>query len=317
MNLLKNVNFDFIGQRKITYTASSIVFAIAISSMIFYGFDLGVDFKGGRSFVVQFDQDVRTEDVSKALEKDLNGAPLVKTYGSNNQVSITTAYLIDVAGASTDSIVEARVYAGVKPFFKQYPALDNFRIKNVKSSIKIGATIADDIRRSSYYAVFFGILFVFVYIFFRFRRVEYATGAVVALVHDPVIVLGIFSLFRRIIPFSLEVDQTVVAAVLTLIGYSVNDTVVVFDRIRETLGLHPTRTLIQNVNDSINQTLSRTIMTVVTVFIVALILFLFGGTPIRGFSFALIIGLLIGTYSSIFVAAPIMVDLMNRKKPTA
>jgi SecD/SecF fusion protein len=221
---------------------------------------------------------------------------------------------VDKAGAVTDSIVEAKVYAGVKPFFKDYPSLDNFRVKNVKSSIKIEATIADDIRRSSYAAVFFGLLFVFVYIFIRFKRWEYASGAVVALVHDPVIILGLFSLLRRVMPFSLEIDQTVVAAVLTLIGYSVNDTVVVFDRIRETLGLHPTRTLIQNVNDSINQTLSRTIMTVVTVFLVALILFIFGGTPIRGFSFALILGLLIGTYSSIFVAAPIMVDLMNRRK---
>ena len=222
--------------------------------------------------------------------------------------------MVDKAGPTTDSIVEAKVYAGVKPFFKNYPTLDNFRIKNIKSSVKIEATIADDIRKSSYATVFFGLLFVFVYIFLRFRRWEYATGAVVALVHDPVIVLGIFSLFRKIIPFSLEVDQTVVAAVLTLIGYSVNNTVVVFDRIRETLGLHPTRTLIQNVNDSINQTLSRTIMTVVTVFIVALILFVVGGSPIHGFAFALIIGLLIGTYSSIFVASPIMVDLMNRKK---
>ncbi len=314
MNLLKGINFDFIGKRKITYTLSTIVFAISLSSMIFYGFDLGVDFKGGRSYVVQFDKDVKTEEVAKALEGSLQGVPVVKTYGSNNQISITTAYLIDKAGATTDSIVEADIYAGLKPFFTNYPTLDDFRVKNVKSSIKIEATIADDIRKSSYFSVLFGVLFVFLYIFFRFKRWEYATGAVVALVHDPVIVMGVFSLFRRILPFSLEIDQTVVAAVLTLIGYSVNDTVVVFDRIRETLGLHPTRTLIQNVNDSINQTLSRTVMTVVTVFLVALILFLFGGNPIHGFSFALIIGLLIGTYSSVFVAAPIMVDLMNRKK---
>ncbi len=314
MNLLKGINFDFIGKRKITYAASTIVFIIALSSMVFYGFDLGVDFKGGRSYVVQFDKDVKTEDVAKALEARLQGVPVVKTYGSNNQISITTAYLIDKAGPVTDSIVEAIVYAGVKPFFANYPSLDDFRVKNVKSSIKIEATIADDIRRSSYFSVLFGVLFVFLYIFIRFKRFEYATGAVVALIHDPIIVMGLFSLLRRVMPFSLEIDQTVVAAVLTLIGYSVNDTVVVFDRIRETLGLHPTRTLIQNVNDSINQTLSRTIMTVVTVFLVALILFVFGGSPIHGFAFALIIGLLIGTYSSVFVAAPIMVDLMNRKK---
>ena len=314
MHLLKGVNFDFIGKRKITYAASTIVFVIALSSMIFYGFDLGVDFKGGRSYVVQFDKDVKTEDVAKALEAGLHGVPIVKTYGSNNQVSITTAYMIETAGAATDSIVEATVYQGVKPFFTDYPKLDEFRVKNVKSSIKIEATIADDIRKSSYFSVLFGVLFVFLYIFIRFKRFEYATGAVVALIHDPIIVMGIFSLFRKVMPFSMEIDQTVVAAVLTLIGYSVNDTVVVFDRIRETLGLHPTRTLIQNVNDSINQTLSRTVMTVVTVFLVALILFIFGGQPIRGFSFALLIGLLIGTYSSVFVAAPIMVDLMNRKK---
>ena len=282
--------------------------------MIFYGFDLGVDFKGGRSYVIQFDKDVKTEEVATTLEKSLNGLPQVKTYGSNNQISITTAYMIESAGTTTDSVVEAKIYEGVKPFFTNYPSLENFRAKNVKSSIKIEATIADDIRKSSYFAVTFGILFVFLYIFVRFKRFEYAAGDIVALVHDPVIILGLFSLLRRVIPFSLEIDQTVVAAVLTLIGYSVNDTVVVFDRIRETLGLHPTRTLIQNVNDSINQTLSRTIMTVVTVFLVALILFVFGGTPIRGFSFALLLGLLIGTYSSIFVASPIMVDLMNRKK---
>ena len=313
-NLLKHVNFDFIGKRKLTYTFSTIIFAISLSSMIFYGFDLGVDFKGGRSYVIQFDKDVKTDEVAKTLEATLQGVPVVKTYGSNNQISITTAYLIEKAGPATDSTVEAKIYTGLKPFFTNYPSLDEFRVKNVKSSIKIEATIADDIRSSSYKSVLFGVLFVFFYIFIRFKRWEYATGAVVALVHDPVIVLGVFSLFRRILPFSLEIDQTVVAAVLTLIGYSVNDTVVVFDRIRETLGLHPTRTLIQNVNDSINQTLSRTVMTVVTVFLVALILFLFGGNPIHGFAFALIIGLLIGTYSSVFVAAPIMVDLMNRKK---
>jgi len=314
MNLLKGINFDFMGKRKITYALSSIVFVISLASMIFYGFDLGVDFKGGRSYVIQFDQDVKTEEIAKTLDKSLDGMPQVKTYGSNSQVSITTAYRIDIPGSETDSIVEARIYSGIKPFFHDYPAFEKFRSNNVKSTIKIEPTIADDIRKSSYFTVFFGVLFVFFYIFIRFRRWEYAAGAVVALVHDPVIVLGVFSLFRHVIPFSLELDQTIVAAVLTLIGYSVNDTVVVFDRIRESLNIHPTRTLIQNVNDSINQTLSRTIMTVVTVFLVALILFIFGGIPIRGFSFALLIGLLIGTYSSIFVASPIMVDLMNRKK---
>ncbi len=313
-NLFKGTTFDFIGKKKYSYIFSAIIFAVSISSIVFYGFDLGVDFKGGRSYVVQFDKNVTTEAVGAALEKSLDGTPQVKTYGSDNQVSITTAYMIDAEGAATDSTVEAKIYEGLKPFYTEAPSLEDFRTKNVKSSIKIEATIADDIRQSSLWAILFSLGGVFLYIFIRFKRWEYATGAIVALIHDPILVLGVFSLFRHILPFSLEIDQNIVAAVLTLIGYSVNDTVVVFDRIRETMGLHPTRTAVQNVNDSINQTLSRTIMTVFTVFIVALILFLFGGTPIRGFSFALIIGLLIGTYSSIFVASPIMVDLMNRKK---
>lgn len=313
-NLFKHTNIDFISKKKLSYTFSAIIFTVSLASMIFYGFDLGVDFKGGRSYVVQFDKDVTTEQVSSTLEKTFGGMPQVKTYGSNNQVSITTAYMVDKDGTEADSTVEAKLYEGVKPIFTEAPTLENFRAKNVKSSIKIGAAIADDIRSSAFLAIFFSLAGVFLYIFIRFRRWEYAAGAIVALVHDPILVLGVFSLFRHIMPFSLEIDQNIVAAVLTLIGYSVNDTVVVFDRIRETLGLHPTRTLVQNVNDSINQTLSRTIMTVVTVFLVALILFIFGGAPIRGFSFALIIGLLIGSYSSVFVASPIMVDLMSRKK---
>ncbi len=316
-NLLKNISFDFIGKRKYSYSFSALVFTIAFASMIFYGFDFGVDFKGGRSYVVQFDKDVTTEQVSKALESNLGITPIVKTYGSNNQVSITTSFMIDsTSGPATDSIVERAIYEGSKSIFVEQPSFENFRTKNVKSSIKIGATIADDIRQSALWALLFSLSGVFVYIFIRFRKWEFATGAIVALIHDPILVLGTFSLFRHVMPFSLEIDQNVVAAVLTLIGYSVNDTVVVFDRIRETIGLHPTRTVTQNVNDSINQTLSRTVMTVFTVFIVALILFLFGGTPIRGFSFALIIGLLIGTYSSIFVASPVVVDLMNRRKKT-
>ena len=311
MGLFKGTNIDFIGKKKVSYAVSIVVFAVFISSMLFYGFDLGVDFKGGRSYVVQFDKDVTTDAVIEALDKPLEGAPIVKTYGSSNQLSITTAYKIEDAAA--DSLVEAKLYEGLKGQFAQDPGYDNFRTKNVKSSVKIGATVADDIRSSAFYAVFFGLLGVFLYIFVRFRKWEYATGAVIGLIHDPIIVLGVFSLFRKVIPFPLEIDQNIVAAVLTLIGYSVNDTVVVFDRIRETIALHPTRPLVQNVNDSINQTLSRTIMTVFTVFIVSLILFIFGGASIRGFSFALLIGLLVGTYSSIFVASPIMVDLMSRK----
>lgn len=314
MNVLKGINFDFMSKRKIAYAVSGVIFTLSIASIAFYGFDYGVDFKGGRSYVVQFDKAVTTEEVSSVLTQSLNGAPVVKTYGSNSQVSITTTYMIDSDAKSIDSIVESKIYEGVKPLFTEAPSFDDFRARNVKSSIKIEASVADDIRRSAIWAIVFGMSGVFLYIFIRFRKIEFAAGAIFALMHDPILVLGVFSALRHILPFSLEIDQNIVAAVLTLIGYSVNDTVVVFDRIRETIGLHPTRKLEDNVNDSINQTLSRTIMTVMTVLIVSIILFFFGGTTLRGFSFALIIGLLIGTYSSIFVASPIVVDLMNRRK---
>lgn len=313
-NLFKNINFDFVGKKKISYTISTIIFVVSIASIVALGFDLGVDFKGGRSYVIQFDKDIVTQELSAGLEKSLGSTPQIKTYGSNNQLSVTTAYLVEEEGNAADSTVEAKVYEGVKPFFEKAPTIEEFRSKNIKSSIKIGAAVADDIKGSALFAIIFSLGGVFLYIFLRFKRWEYATGAIVALIHDPILVLGAFSLLRFVLPFSLEIDQNIVAAILTLIGYSVNDTVVVFDRIRETVGLHPTRSIEQNVNESINQTLSRTIMTVMTVLLVALILFIFGGAPIRGFSFALIIGLLIGTYSSIFVASPIMVDLINRKK---
>jgi len=311
-NLFKGTNFDFVGNRKLTYSISAVIFTAAFASMVFYGFEWGVDFKGGRSYVVQFDKNLSSEEVSSALTDDLGSAPQVKTYGtSGNQFAITTAFMYDQSGPSTDSIVEAKLYEGLKPFYASAPTFETFRTNAVKSSIKIEASIADDIRKSSIWAILFGLSGIFVYILIRFRRLEFAAGAVIALIHDPVLVLGLFSILHKVMPFSLEIDQHIVAAVLTLIGYSVNDTVVVYDRIREFIGLHPTKSLEQNVNDSINSTLSRTIMTVFTVFIVSMILFLFGGTPIKGFSFALIIGLLIGTYSSIFIASPIMVDIKN------
>ncbi|HLP50241.1 MAG TPA: protein translocase subunit SecDF [Chitinophagales bacterium] len=316
-DLFKNFHFDFMGKRKLSYIISTVLFIVSFASMVFYGFDYGVDFKGGRSYVVQFDKDVTTQEVSESLEKALEGTPQIKTYGSNNQISITTTYLIETEGAVADSAVEVRMYEGLKPFFNEAPSVENFRTKNIKSSIKIGAAIADDIRTSALWSLIFGLAGIFIYIFVRFKRWEYASGAIVALIHDPVIVLGVFSLFRHIMPFSLELDQNIVAAILTIIGYSVNDTVVIFDRIRESVGLHPTRSIVQNVNDSINQTMSRSIITHVTVLMVSIILCVFGGSAIRGFSFALIVGVLVGTYSSIFVAAPIMVDLMSRKKKTA
>jgi len=314
MNLFQNINFAFIEKRKLSYAFSAIIFGVCLVSMFTLGFDLGVDFKGGRSYVVKFDKNVTTQEVAQALSSSLDGTPIVKTYGSTNQVSITTAYLVDSKETNADSIIEQKIFEGVSQFFQDKPDFEAFRTKHVKSSIKIEASVADDIRTSAWWAGILGILGVFLYILFRFKRWQYATGAIIALVHDPVLVLGTFSLCKTFMPFSLEIDQTIVAAILTLIGYSINDTVVVFDRIREFVALHPTRPLIQNVNDSINTTLSRTINTSLVTLLVVIVLFLFGGEAIRGFSFALILGIVIGTYSSIFVAAPVMVDLVLRDK---
>ena len=317
MNLLKGINFKFMSKRKIAYTASTIAFVAAFASMIFVGFDLGVAFQGGRSYVVKFDKDVKTAEIADKLEKPLGSKPLVKTYGSNSQIQITTAYQITSTAPNIDSIIEGKLYDGIGGEFAQKPAtFEKFRSSSIKSITKIDPTIADDIKRSALYSGFLGCLLIFIYIYIRFRKWEYAVGAVAATIHDPVIVLGLFSMLRYVMPFSLEVDENVVAAILTLIGYSVNDTVIVFDRIREFIKLYPTKPLIQNVDDSINTTLSRTIMTSVATELVCIVLFVFGGDAIRQFSFALMVGIAVGTYSSIFIASPIMVDLLLRRKDT-
>jgi SecD/SecF fusion protein len=316
IHLLKGINFKFMSKRKIAYTFSTIAFVTAFASMVIIGFDLGVAFKGGRSYVVKFDKDVKTVDIAKVLEKPLGSKPLVKTYGSNTQIQITTAFMITSTATNVDSIIEGKLYDGIGASFDHKPTFERFRSTNIKSITKIDPTIADDIKRSALYSGFLGCLLIFIYIYIRFRKWEYAVGAVAATIHDPVIVLGLFSLLRYIMPFSLEVDENVVAAILTLIGYSVNDTVIVFDRIREFIKLYPTKPLIQNVDDSINTTLSRTIMTSAATEVVCIVLFIFGGDAIRQFSFALMAGIAVGTYSSIFIASPIMVDLLLRRKET-
>jgi SecD/SecF fusion protein len=316
MNLLRGINYKFMSLRKVSYTISIIAFVISFASMVFIGFDLGVAFQGGRSYVVKFDKDVKTADIAAKLEKPLGSKPLVKTYGSNNQIQITTAFMINNQDPNVDNTIETKLYEGIGGEFTNKPTFEKFRSNAIKSITKIDATIADDIKQSALYSGVLGCIFIFLYIYLRFRKWEYALGAVAATVHDPVIVLGLFSLLRYIMPFSLEVDENVVAAILTLIGYSVNDTVIVFDRIREFIKLYPTKPLIQNVDDSINTTLSRTIMTSVATELVCIVLFIFGGDAIRQFSFALMVGIAVGTYSSIFIASPIMVDLLLRRKDT-
>ncbi len=304
----KNANYNFVGKRKIFYICSSIFIGLGILSIIVRGFSFGVDFKGGRTYVVKFEKAVSTEDVRKSVNESFGVASEVKTFGSDDQVRITTPYMIDSQADNADQQVEAKLKEGL--------AKVSGNASTIESSQKVGPTIANDIKISAIYSVLLSIVAIALYIFIRFRKWSYSIGALVALLHDVLLVLSFFSLFNGILPFSLDIDQAFIAAILTVIGYSINDTVVVFDRVREYLGNHHAKTDNMSVviNDAINSTLSRTTITAITVIFVLAVLFIFGGEVIRGFSFALLIGVIFGTYSSICVATPVVVDLVKSKK---
>lgn len=306
-NTLKNVNFGWVKNRKYYYIFSTILISAGIASMAIRGMNYGVDFEGGRSYIVRFEKSVTTEDVRIALEKALDSKPEVKTFGSDNQIKITTSYLINSTEEGVDKKVEDAILDGLKPLNDG---------ATIMSSQKVGPTVANDIKVGALYSILIALAIIFVYIYIRFRKWQYSLGAIVALAHDVLIVLSLFSLLNGILPFSLDVDQTFIAALLTVVGYSITDTVVVFDRIREYLSLHHSKQddMKTVINDAINNTLSRTIITSLTVLFVLLVLFLFGGDVIRGFSFALLIGILFGTYSSICIATPVMVDFIRKKK---
>ena len=312
-NLFKHFNFDFVGVRKIAFVISGVLTLIGIISMFTRGFDKGVDFLGGRTYTVQFTKPVSTEEVRNKLTASFgNSAPVVKTVATNNQLRITTSYKINETDSKTDSIVEMQLYTGLRDYFDNGSYKD-FQ-KHVLSSQKVGPTIADDIKSSSIWATIISLLVIFIYIWIRFRKWQYGLGTIISLFHDVMMVLGLFSIFHGILPFSLEIDQTFIAAILTIIGYSMNDTVIVFDRIREYLREQKGRDMKEVINDAINHTMSRTLMTSFTVFLVVLILFIFGGEVTRGFAFAMLIGVITGTYSSIFIAMPVLYDLRDGKE---
>jgi SecD/SecF fusion protein len=253
---------------------------------------------------------LKTDEVRDALMKPLEAAPEVKTFGSSNQMKITTTYLINDQGTEVDAKVEEKLLEGLKAY--------NVTNANIMSSQKVGPTIADDIKSSAVWAILFSCAMMFVYILIRFKKWQFGLGAVAALFHDVLIVLSCYSIFNGVLPFSLEIDQAFIAAILTVMGYSMTDTVVVFDRIREYLNnvgnkLHSKKEMNVVINNALNSTLSRTINTSLTIFFVLLAIFIFGGAVIRGFSFALLIGIVIGTYSSICIATPIVVDFDKRK----
>jgi SecD/SecF fusion protein len=309
-NWFTKINFDFLGKRKIFYAISGIIILIGVISLSTKGLNMGLDFKGGRSYTVEFEKPITLKDLRSELndnftrEDGSKGNPEVKYLGtSGQQVKITTSYLIESDDENADSMVRDAMISGLSVVGIDY---------NIIAEAKVDPTISDDFRTEATYATIFTLLVVFLYIFFRFRKWQFGLGALIALTHDVLIVLSLFSIFYGILPFSLEVDQAFIAAILTVIGYSINDTVVVFDRIREFLAGHKSSDQKVVVNDALNQTLSRTINTSMSTFVVLLTIFLFGGETIRGFAFALMIGVVVGTYSSLFVASPIVVDFTKQ-----
>jgi len=319
-NVFSKAKYNFIGVRKKAYIISITVIVLGLGSIVFQGFNMGIDFTGGRSYTIRFDQTVNTTDVQSALRDVFdNNAPEVKTFGSDNQVKITTDYLMKEEKnpeftEDVDSIVEARLFAGVKSLLPENTTIEQFNSDNLMNSQKVGASIADDIKRNALIAVFLSLVVIFLYIFLRFRNWQFGLAAVIALFHDSIIMIGLYSLLYKIMPFSMEIDQHFIAAILTVIGYSINDTVIVFDRIREYVGLYPKRPITDIYNAAINSTLGRTMNTSLSTMFVLLIIFIFGGEMIRGFAFALLIGIAVGTYSSVFAAAPVVYDLITSKK---
>lgn len=322
-HFLANTNFNFLSMRKTAYTISIVLVVVSLASLTFRGLNYGVDFTGGRTYLVRFDQDVTVNDVRNALSVEFTEAvPEVKTFGPNRQVKITTKYMIDNDGREVDSIIQSKLFKSLEQFYQSDITYNDFtsdqeaddKLIGILSSQKVGPTIADDIRNKAITAIIISLFIIFGYIAIRFKKWQYGLAGIIALFHDTIIVLGVFSLFYNILPFSMEIDQAFIAAILTIIGYSINDTVIIFDRIRENVNLHPKKLLRVNINDGLNSTLTRTFNTSGTTALVLIIIAIFGGEVIRGFVFALLVGILIGTYSSVFNASPLVFDLLKGPK---
>ena len=330
-NFLQNTKVNFIGGRKVTYIISGIIIvlgALALNPNFFGKLNLGIDFSGGRNYIVRFAQDVNTEEVNASLDNvfmeakaelgdEENFALNVITIGDANQVRISTNYLINDNSENVEETIEKLLYEGCKPFLPEGITLGEFKSTEINPEVgimqsqKVGPAVADDITQSAIWAVLAALLGIFLYVLIRFRNVAFSIGALVGLAHDALFVLGAYALLWKVMPFSMEIDQSFIAAILTIIGYSINDTVVVFDRVREYKGLYPKRELISNINNALNDTLSRTFSTSMSTFVVLLAIFCFGGETIRGFVFALMLGVIIGTYSTLFVATPIAYDIQE------
>ncbi len=315
--LLSNMNIDFMSKRKRAYIISSIVITMGMVLLFVNGLNLGVDFQGGRSYVVSFNQPIVASEIKTDLTASFEGAGTeVKTFGSNNVIKVTTSYQVGDESSEMDEKVQQLLVAGLTESTGQIYIADGSKVDDthfaILSSEKVGATIADDIKKDSIKAMLLSLVVIFLYILVRFRKWQFGLGAIVALFHDTMLVLSAFA-FASLLGFSFEIDQVFIAAILTIIGYSINDTVIVFDRIRENINLHTSSDKVDIFNSAINSTMNRTVITSLTTLVVVLVLLVFGGAVLRGFSFALVIGVLVGTYSSIFIASPIVIDLEKKK----
>ncbi|MBQ9722110.1 MAG: protein translocase subunit SecDF [Bacteroidales bacterium] len=316
-NFLQNTHVDFLGKKKIAYVVSGVLIVASLVSIFTKGFTYGVDFTGGRTYVVRFDQPVTAEDVRAAAIAEFDGAVEVKQFGGESQMKITTQYLVEDESTDADAEVENKLYNALKGFFTTDLTFAEFTStldnpNGIISSDKVGPTIANDITRSAIIAVIIALFVIFAYIAIRFKGWTWGLGGVTGLAHTALIVIGFFSIFSGILPFSLDIDQTFIAAILTIIGYAINDTVVIFDRIREYKELHPKADFKKNVNEALNSTLSRTMNTSLTTLITMVAIAIFGGEVIRGLAVALIVGIVVGTYASIFIATPIMFDVTKK-----
>jgi SecD/SecF fusion protein len=317
-NLFKNVNINFIKKRKVAYVISGLLIVISLGSLFTNGLNQGIDFVGGRTYTVRFDRDVNPLDIQNDLIAVFESAE-AKTYGGDNQLKITTKYRVDESGTDVDIAIEKMLFETLKPHLPDGMTYADFTSSQEEKTAgrmgyyKVSPTIADDIKKSSFWAVLGSLVVVFLYILLRFRRWQFSMGAVTAVFHDVLIVLGIFSLTYKFMPFNMEIGQSFIAAILTVIGYSLNDTVVVFDRIREFFNEHEKWKMNRIINSALNSTLSRTLNTSMTTLIVLLTIFILGAESIRGLIFALIVGVLVGTYSSLFIATPVFYDTVKKR----
>ncbi|WP_010520691.1 protein translocase subunit SecDF [Aquimarina agarivorans] len=315
-NWFRNFDVEFLKKRKLAYGISGILVVTGLISLFTQGLDQGVDFVGGRTYTVRFANDVNPTEIGNALVKEFGSAE-AKTFGAANQLKITTKYKIEETGTAVDNEVREKLFTALKPYlsgnvnYNLFTSGSDEKVEGIMSSMKVGPTIADDIKKAAFWAVLGSLLVVFLYILLRFQRWQFSLGAVAAVFHDVLIVLGIFSLLHKVMPFNMEIDQAFIAAILTVIGYSLNDTVVVFDRIREFLNEHSEWKLQRLVDGALSSTLSRTLNTSLTTLLVLVAIFIFAA-PLRGFMFSLIIGVIVGTYSSLFIATPIMFDTVSK-----